>query len=259
MTFVVAEDFEDVNGMARQVGLAAKLLDADFIALSGDLTFAGKPIESYLIDTVDYYSDQRPVYFAPGLHDTEAIVQAAAARGWHVADGRTQTIGGLTLLTAPDPRVSLVGDFGVGDILRNPDVDLDTFLADTTSEACATRPDFVLLHDHVLGRQIAESGCQRAAVLDGRSYELVGSQRVPTKAGGHSWELTNGSAGGHVSTEPDPGDLQHPARFMVLTWSPGNHRGGYAVVTVLPSSEVTVSPRLGLHQPYAGSAAGAGQ
>ena len=29
MTFVLAEDFEDVNGMARQVGLAAKLVDAD--------------------------------------------------------------------------------------------------------------------------------------------------------------------------------------------------------------------------------------
>jgi hypothetical protein len=254
MTFVLAEDFEDVNGMARQVGLTAKLLDADFIALSGDLTFAGKPVESYIIDTVDYYSDQRPVYFAPGLHDTEAIVQAAAARGWHVADGRTQTVGGLTLLAAADPRVSLVGDFGVGDILRDPDVDLDTFLTDTTAEACATRPDFVLLHDHVLGRQIAESGCQQAAVLDGRSYQLIGSQRVATKTGGHAWELTTGSAGGHISTEPNPGDLQHPARFVVLTWSPSNQRAGYAVVTVLPSAQVTVSRRLGLHQRYAATA-----
>jgi hypothetical protein len=250
LTFVLAEDFEDVNGMARQVGLTAKLVDADFIALTGDLTFAGKPVESYLIDTVDYYSDQRPVYFAPGLHDTEAIVQAAQARGWHVADGHTETVGGLTLLAAPDPRVSLVGDFGVGDVLRNPDVDLDTFLSDTTSEACLTRPDFVLLHDHVLGRQIAESGCQRAAVLDGRSYQLIGSQRVATRSGGRAWELTTGSAGGHVSTDPDPGDLQHPARFMILTWSPANQRGGYAVVTVFPSGEVTVSPRLGLHRPY---------
>ena len=92
-TFVVAEDFEDVNGMARQVGLTARLIDADFIALSGDITFAGKPIESYLIDTVNYYSENTPVYFAPGLHDTSAIVEAAGARGWHVADGRTTTIG----------------------------------------------------------------------------------------------------------------------------------------------------------------------
>jgi len=251
MVFVLAEDFEDVNGMARQVGLAAKLVDANFIALSGDLTFAGKPIESYIIDTVDYYSEDRPVYFAPGLHDTEEIVHAAEERGWHVADGRTRTIGGLTMLAAADPRVSLVGDFGVGDVLRDPDVDLDTFVTDTTDEACATRPDFVLLHDHFLGQEVAASGCQRVAVLDGRSYDFLGPRRVTTADGDHAYELTNGSAGGHISTEPDPGDLQHPARFAILTYSPTHQRTGYAVVTVSPDASVTVTPRAGLHTPYA--------
>ncbi len=251
MTFVLAEDFEDVNGMARQVGLAAKLVDADFIALSGDLTFAGKPIESYIIDTVDYYSEDRPVYFAPGLHDTEAIVHAAEERGWHVADGRTRTIGGLTMLAAPDPRVSLVGDFGIGDVLRDPDVDLDKFISDTTSEACATRPDFVLLHDHILGQEIAASGCQRVAVLDGRSYQFLGPRRIATTDGGHGYELTNGSAGGHVSTDPDPGNIQHPARFVILTYSPTHRRTGYAVVTVFPDASVTVTSRIPLHTPYA--------
>ena len=184
MSFVLAEDFEDVNGMARQVGLAADLVDADFLAITGDLTFGGKPIESYLIDTVNYYAKDRPVYFAPGLHDTQAIVQAAEARGWHVADGRTRTVGGLTLLAAADPRISLVGDFDVGDVLRDPDVDIDRFVADTTAEACASRPDFVILHDHLLGQEIAASGCQRVAVLDGRSYEFLGPRQVETTTGG---------------------------------------------------------------------------
>jgi hypothetical protein len=254
MVFVLAEDFEDVNGMARQVGLAAKLVDADFIALTGDLTFGGKPIESYIIDTVDYYSDDRPVYFSPGLHDTEAIVRAAQGRGWHVADGRTHTIGGLTLLAAADPRISLVGDFDVGDVLRDPDVDIDTFIADTTAETCASRPDFVMLHDHILGRKIAEAGCQRVAVLDGRSYQFIGPQRVDTTSGGHTYELTTGSAGGHVSTEPDPGNVQHPARFAIITYNPTHQRTRYAVVTVSPDASVTVSPRRGLHTPYTGVA-----
>ena len=251
MSFVLAEDFEDVNGMARQVGLAADLVDADFLAITGDLTFGGKPIESYIIDTVNYYSKDRPVYFAPGLHDTEAIVQAARSRGWHVADGRTRTVGGLTLLAAADPRVSLVGLFEVGDVLRDPDVDLDQFVGDTTAEACDTRPDFVILHDHVLGQQIAASGCQRVAVLDGRSYQFLGPRRVETASGGHAYELTNGSAGGHVSTEPDPGNVQHPARFVILTYSPEREHATYAVVTVFPDASVTVSRRLGLHKAYA--------
>jgi hypothetical protein len=250
MTFVVAEDFEDVNGMARQVGLAAKLLGADFIALSGDLTFAGKPIESYLIDTVNYYSDNRPVYFAPGPHDTSAIVLAAEAAGWHVADGRTKTVGGLTLLTAPDPRVSRVGDFGVGDDLRDPEVDVDTFVSETTKEACATHPDFVLLHDHLLGVKIAAAGCQNVAVLDGRSYQFVGPEAVTTTSGGTTYELTNGSGGGHVNTEPDPGAIRHAARFVVMTYSPDRNRTGYAVVTVLPDASVTVTPRIDLRVPF---------
>jgi hypothetical protein len=255
MTFVLAEDFEDVNGMARQVGLAAKLVDADFLAITGDLTFAGKPIESYIIDTVDYYSGNRPVYFAPGLHDTQAIVQAAESRGWHVADGRTHDVGGLTLLAAADPRISLVGDFEVGDVLRDPDVDLDQFLTDTKDETCASRPDFVILHDHVLGERIAATGCQQVAVLDGRSYQFLGPQRVETTTGGHAYELTTGSAGGHVSTQADPGDIQHPARFAILTYSPTHQKARYAVVTVFPNASVTVSPRMSLHTPYAATAA----
>jgi hypothetical protein len=248
-TFVVAEDFEDVNGMARQVGLTARLVDADFIALSGDLTFAGKPIESYLIDTVNYYSENRPVYFAPGLHDTSAIVEAARARGWHVADGQTTTIGDLSLLAAPDPRVSLVGDFGVGDVLRDPDVDLDVFLQDTRSEACATRPDFILLHDHVLGAKIAAAGCQQVAVLDGRSYVLRGPRPVHSTSG-TTYELTNGSAGGHVSTRPDPGAIRHPARFVVMIYAAGDHVTTYSVVTVRPDASVTVSERIDLAVPF---------
>jgi hypothetical protein len=249
-TFVVAEDFEDVNGMARQVGLAAKLVDADFLALTGDLTFAGKPVESYLIDTVDYYSEGRPVYFAPGLHDTQAIVQAARARGWHVADGESHTVDGMTMLAAADPRISLVGDFGVGDVLRDPDVDIDAFVAQTVKEACATHPDFVLLHDHLLGQQIAAAGCQQVAVIDGRSYQFLGPRRVETTTGGQAVELTNGSAGGHTSTEPDPGNVQHPARFAILTYNTRSHHTHYAVVTVYPDASVTVSQRLGLHTPY---------
>jgi hypothetical protein len=250
-TFVFAEDFEDVNGMARQVGLTAKLLDADFLAISGDLTFAGKPIESYLIDTINYYSDSRPVWFAPGLHDTEAIIEAARARGWHVADGSTQEAAGVSLLAAADPRVSLVGDFGVGDVLRDPAVDLDTFVADTTAEACASRPDFVLLHDHILGAQIAQAGCQQVAVLDGRSYQFLGPRPVRTSDGRTTYELTNGSGGGHVTTKPDPGAIQSPARFVVIRYRPHDARTWYSVVTVKPDTSVTVTPFIDLRVPYA--------
>ena len=250
VVLVLAEDFEDVNGMARQVGVAADLVDASFLAITGDLTFAGLAVETYIIDTVDYYSDGRPVYFTPGLHDTPVVLSAAQARGWHVADGTTVEADGLDLLPAADPRLSTVGDFGSGSVLRDPEVDTDQFLSDTIEHACEDQPDFVLLHDHLLGRRIAEAGCQDIAVLDGRSYQFVGPQRVPTTSGGPAVEFTGGSTGGHVDTRPDPGTIKHPARFAILTVQPDAGVTTYAVVTVLPDATVTVTPEISLDVPY---------
>ncbi len=255
VVLVLAEDFEDVNGMARQVGLAADLVDASFLALTGDLTFAGLEIETYIIDTVDYYSDHRPVYFAPGLHDTDVVIEAAAARGWHVADGSTVDADGLSLLAAADPRISTVGGFGTGSVLRDPEVDVDQFVADTIEEACAEEPDLVILHDHLLGRRVAEAGCQEVAVLDGRSYEFVGPQAVAVTSaaatsGAPAVEFTGGSSGGHVTTVPDPGAVKSPARFAILSVQPDGGEATYAVVTVDPDSTVTVTREISLDVEY---------
>ena len=261
VVLVLAEDFEDVNGMARQVGLAAELVDASFLALTGDLTFAGLEIETYIIDTVDYYSDHRPVYFAPGLHDTEVVVEAAAARGWHVGDGETVDAEGVSLLVAADPRITTVGGFGTGSVLRDPEVDVDQFVADTIEEACAERPDLVILHDNLLGRRVAEAGCQEVAVLDGRSFEFVGPQSVPVVPGTASSstsssstpaavEFTGGSTGGHVTTVPDPGSVKSPARFAILSVQPDGGEATYAVVTVDPDTTVTVTPEISFEVPF---------
>ena len=250
VVLVLAEDFEDVNGMARQVGLAADLVDASFLALTGDLTFAGLAVETYIIDTVDYYSDHRPVYFTPGLHDTDVVIEAAAARGWHVADGSTVDAEGLSVLLAGDPRISTVGGFGTGSVLRDPDVDVDQFVADTIEEACAEEPDLVILHDHLLGRRIAEADCQEVAVLDGRSYEFLGPQDVPVPSGRPATEFTGGSTGGHVTTVPDPGTIKSPARFAILSVQPDGGDATYAVVTVDPDTTVTVTQEISLDVTY---------
>ena len=250
VVFVVAEDFESVNGMARQVGLTAQLLDADFIALSGDLTFAGNPLETYLLDTVDYYSEDLPVLFAPGLHDTAAIVEAAESRDWHIAEGSTQDVEGLRMLAFGDPRISTIGTFGTGAVLRDPDVDVDAFVAAAVDRTCSDLPDFVLLHDHLLGRRIAESGCAQFAVLDGRSFDFIGPQPVETDTGGTSTEFTLGSAGGHADTQPNPGIIQHPARFAVIVADSDTHAAEYAVVTVQPDATVSVTPLADITTPF---------
>lgn len=241
VVFVEAEDLEDVNGMARVIGRTAREVDADFITYSGDLTFAGKPLESYLIDTINYYSDGVPVEFAPGLHDTPAILHAAQSRGWVVADDQPHDVGGISLLTLADPRISTVGNFGTGTVLRDEEVDVDSFLTAAIDEACDTHPDLILLHDHQLGRKIAEQGCQELAVVDGRSFHRVGVQQRPVPDGRTAVEYTVGSAGGHVDTRPNPGPVQHPATFEIFTLGPTTHRLDARVITVRPDASVSVS------------------
>ncbi|MFT4082033.1 MAG: hypothetical protein QM638_05565 [Nocardioides sp.] len=258
VVFVAGEDFEDVNGMARLFGRTAHLVDADFLAFTGDLTFAGKAVESYLVDTIDYYSQQTPVVFAPGLHDTTTIVGAATARGWQVADGQAHDLGGLSVMAFADPRISTVGDFGTGTVRRDPDVDVDQFVTDATAKVCDSRPDVVLLHDHKLGARIAAAGCQQVAVIDGRSYDLIGPQRIATVADApnrSSWEYTNGSGGGHTDTSPNPGTITDPATFTIFRYRPGTdiaHGDGlrYSVVSVKPDASVKVTPWIDLDVPY---------
>jgi hypothetical protein len=129
-------------------------------------------------------------------------------------------------------------------------VDTEQFLEDTTEEACAERPDLVLLHDHVLGRSIAEAGCHEIAVLDGRSFEFVGPQEVATTNGGPALEFTGGSSGGHGDTSPDPGAVRNPATFSILTLRPDGAPATYAVVTVRPDAAVDVTPEISLGVPY---------
>lgn len=135
-------------------------------------------------------------------------------------------------------------------MLRDPDVDVDTFVDDTVDATCDVKPDLVLLDDHVLGRQKATAGCHRIAVLDGRSFQFVGPQAVPSESGLSATEFTSGSAGGHVDTRPDPGPVKHPATFAILTIDPDTEEATYAVVTVHPDTSVTVTPQISLDVGY---------
>ena len=155
------------------------------------------------------------------------------------------------MLAAADPRISTVGSFGTNSVLRDPDVDVEQFLTDTIEKSCTEQPDLVLLHDHRLGQTVAEDGCPKIAVLDGRSFDFVGPQAVLTSTGDQIVHYTGGSSGGHTDTRPDPGDIKDPATFSILTLPNDGRPATYAVVTVRPDATVTVTPEISLSIPYA--------
>jgi len=239
VVFVVADDFEDVNGMARQVGLTAKDLNADFIGYTGDLTFGGSQLETSIIDTINHYSEDTPVEFMPGLHDTPGILNTAKDRGWDIGDDTVHEVAGLNILTTADPRISTVGDFGTADVLRDPAVSLQQFEDNIAQEACDKEPAIILGHDHLALQEAAETGCS-PAVIGGRSYDQLPTQSFTTDAG-TSVLFTAGSGGGHKSTTPNPGRIQNPATYEIFKVDKTTGMLRYAVVTVNPDAAVSIS------------------
>src|SRR5690606_5092396 len=98
------------------------------------------------------------------------------------------------------------------------------------------------LHDHRLGGRIAGSGCQKVAVIDGRSYRRLGVQLHTTSEGRSTLEYTLGSAGGHVTTAPNPGNIQHPATFEAFSLNPETLALHVSLFTVKPDGSVRVTP-----------------
>ena len=248
---MLAEDFEDVNGMARQVGLAADLVDASFLAITGDLTFAGLAVETYIIDTIDYYSEET----ARLLHSWAARHPGGPrrSRGTWLARRRRRapTTRRADAPAAGRPTHLHRRQLRRRNVLRDPEVDIDRLVDDALDEACAEQPDLVLLHDHLLGRRIAEAGCQEVAVLDGRSFQFVGPQEVhDVRRHRRHPSSPEAAAEGHTDTRPDPGRIRNPARFAVLTVRPDTGEATYALVTVSPDASVTVTPEIDLGTSY---------
>ena len=110
----------------------------------------------------------------------------------------------------------------------------------------------MILHDHLLGRRIAEAGCQEVAVLDGRSYQFVGPQDVPGRRRGSGRPPSSPAAApaGTSRPSPTPGRIKSPARFAILSVQPDSGDATYAVVTVEPDTTVTVTPEISLEVPY---------
>ena len=90
VVLVLAEDFEDVNGMARQVGLAADLVDASFLALTGDLTFAG-------LDDRDLHHRHRRLLLRP----PSGLLRPRAARHRGGRRGGQRRVAGTSLTARP--------------------------------------------------------------------------------------------------------------------------------------------------------------
>jgi hypothetical protein len=243
--YLSADDIEGVGGMAQLYGTAAKTMDADRLLYTGDWTFGGSSLESYILDYPGYYSEHLPILSAAGLHDTDTILQAEASRDdITLADNQTHTYEDLKLLMLNDPRVSTIGRFGTADLLRDPNVDVNTFVANAVQDVCNTHPDLVALHDHKLADLIIQAahqqGCELPLVIDGRSYTTLGVQQHDADNSLRTVEYTNGSAGAHTNTNPNPGIIESDASMTPFIINKETGTVTFFPITVHPDASVTI-------------------
>lgn len=259
VVYVTADDFEGVSGMAKLFGAAAKAINADGQIYSGDWTFGGSSMESYILDYPTYYSGHLPLRTAAGLHDTDTILQAEASRDdITVADNKTHNYDGLEQLILNDPRISTIGRFGTADIQRDPESTVDDFITNAVKEVCETRPDLMVLHDYKLADRIINQtqlqNCPLPLVIDGRSYNMLG-QRTHTVANGNTTiEFTNGSAGGHTNTNPNLGIIQNPATITVVKINKTLGTVTFVPITIRPDGTNLIDESLTVGLQMAGAA-----
>ncbi len=242
--YLTADDIEGVGGIAQLYGTAAKAMDADHLIYTGDWTFGGSSMESYILDYPGYYSDHRPMLSAAGLHDTDTILQAEASRDdITLADNQTHTYDDLRVLMLNDPRKSTIGRFGTTDVLRDPDIDVETFIKNAVQEICDTNP-IVAMHDNKIAKKIIEAAqqqdCAPSLVIDGRSFTSLGVQEYTADDGTRTVEYTNGSAGGHTSTNPNPGVIESSASMTPFIIDKDQATVTFFPIVIKPDASVTI-------------------
>ncbi len=246
--FFTADDFQGNQGMARIYGESISLTNAETSIYLGDWTDLGKLFETPIIDAYMYRAGDTESYATEGLHDTDEIIQTEQDRGLIMADDKTKVINGFRVLLLNDPRISGIGNLNGVDSLRDPDVDIDTFVDNAVQEIEANQPQIMFIHDNKLAKQILDSLAANAIqppvlIVDGRNYQYVGMRNYGTADTTDAVEYTLGSGGAHFNTKAstDTISTQNPGTYSAFKYNAVTKQMDVFAFTVESDSTVVIS------------------
>lgn len=250
--FFAADDFQGNQGMARIYGESINLTDADASFYLGDWTDLGKLFETPLIDAYMYRAGDTDSYATLGLHDTDEIIQTEQDRGITMADNKTKVINGFRVLLLNDPRVSGIGSLNGVDSLRDPKIDVDTFIENAVQEIADNQPQLLFMHDNKLAKLILDELAANqilppALVVDGRNYQFEGARDYPAVDGSNAVEYTLGSGGAHFDTKAttDAITTRNPGTYSAFKYNDATKEWYYFSFTVNTDASVDIAePKL---------------
>jgi hypothetical protein len=244
--FLQADDLQDRSGMARQLGVLAKSLGVNFIAMTGDWsTISQFGFGSYLMDTVRYEAgDNIEKWTDEGNHDTKQTEQYAKLAGFNVADNKTHDVAGVPMLFLNSVDVSTLSTDGLASVLRDPTIDTDKAVANATQEICDTHPVVVFAHDKdyidAIINALKNANCSLPTLFDtGRSFKQLGATGITGPDGKTSAEFVSGSSGGHYDTNIQFGNILVKSPINLFALNPATDEVKYATFTYHPNATVT--------------------
>jgi len=190
---LLVSDRHDNIGMDRVARAIGDRGGATVVLNAGDDTSTGEKWEAFSLDSVSEAFDGYDRFVATGNHDEgDFVADYLGGLGWTVLDGSTEEgPGGGTLIGAPDPRSSGLGNWRDETGLSFSEVG-DRF----SEELCAEeRVNTVLVHDVNLADDALERGCVDL-VVGGHVHVRIGPDAVEADDGAVGYTYTNGTTGG---------------------------------------------------------------
>jgi predicted phosphodiesterase len=254
-TALVVTDRHDNIGMDPVVRTIADRAQARTLIDLGDDTGQGASWESFSINSLAREFEGFETVAVAGNHDTDAVAEQMADRGFTVLDGEPVEVGGVRFLGASDPRGTKLTGYTEDAATRNGGLtEQDEKLRDVACDADAAgdRIGVLAVHSWASGSEVAASGCVDL-VLTGHLHYQVGPKAIDGPGGSTTTRLTTGTTGGAVLPIALGSSLRRQAQVSVVTFDADGVPVGLQVVSFNPSKTIDVADYVELPLPAQGA------
>lgn len=242
-TALVVTDRHDNIGMDPVVRTIADRAQARMLIDLGDDTGQGASWESFSINSLAREFEGFETVAVAGNHDTDAVAEQMADRGFTVLNGEPVEVGGVRFLGASDPRGTTLAGYTEDAATRSGGLaEQDVALRDA---ACAAdesgdRVGVLAVHSWASASEVAASGCVDL-ILTGHLHYQVGPRAIDGPGETTTTRLTTGTTGGAVLPIALGSSLRRQAQVSVVTFSAEGVPVGVQVVSFNPSKTIEVA------------------
>lgn len=254
-TALVVTDRHDNIGMDPVVRRIADRAQARMLIDLGDDTGQGASWESFSINSLAREFEGFETVAVAGNHDTDAVAEQMADKGFTVLSGKPVEVGGVRFLGASDPRGTKLTGYTEDAETRNGGLaQQDTDLRDAACAAdeAGQRVGVLAVHAWASASEVAASGCVDL-VLTGHLHYQVGPLAIAAPDGTTTTRLTTGTTGGAVLPIALGSSLRRQAQVSIVTFDADGTPVGVQVVSFNPSKTIEVGDYVPLPMPPQGA------